>query len=61
MVTGVFGLVTVTTMMAVVLVTMLGLDRLKIQDRFGNLARFSHAAAGGTLLLCGVSVVFLGL
>lgn len=61
MVTGVFSLVTVTTMMAVVLATMLGLDRLKIQDRFGDLARFSHAAAGGTLLICGVSVAFLGL
>lgn len=61
MVTGVFGLVTVMTMMAVVLVAMLGLDRMKIQDRFGDLARFSHAAAGGTLLICGVSVAFLGL
>jgi sulfite exporter TauE/SafE len=61
MVTTVFGMVTVATMTAVVIATMLGLDRLKIQARFGNLARFSHAAAGGTLLVCGLSVAFLGL
>ena len=61
MVTSVFGIVTVATMMTVVLASMLGLDRLKIQDRIGGLARFSHAAAGGTLLICGASVTFLGL
>ncbi len=61
MVTGVFGLVTVATMTGVVVATMLGLDKLKLQTRFQDLARFSHAAAGGTLLVCGVSVAFLGL
>lgn len=61
MVTGVFGVVTVATMTMVVLAAMLGLDRLKLQSRFGHLARFSHAAAGGTLLICGMSVTFLGL
>jgi hypothetical protein len=61
MVTGVFGVVTVATMTVVVLAVMLGLDRLKLQSRFGDLTRFSHAAAGGTLLVCGMSVTFLGL
>lgn len=61
MVTGVFGVVTVATITIVVLAAMQGLDRLKFQSRFGNLARFGHAAAGGTLLICGMSVTFLGL
>lgn len=61
MVTAVFGLVTVATMTGVVVATMLGLDKLKIQTRFSRLAHYSHAAAGGTLLMCGVSVAFLGL
>jgi hypothetical protein len=61
MVTAVFGLVTVATMTGVVVATMLGLDKLKIQTRFNRLAHYSHAVAGGTLLMCGVSVAFLGL
>ena len=61
MVTGVFGVVTVATMTGVVVAAMLGLDKMKLQTRFQDMARFSHAAAGGTLLICGVSVAFLGL
>jgi len=61
MVTGVFGLVTVATMCAVVLISTLGLQRMKRPDRLAGLERFAHAAAGGTIMLCGISIVFLGL
>jgi len=61
MVTGVFGLVTVLTMCSVVLISTLGLQRLKRPERLAGLERFAHAAAGGTIMLCGMSIVFLGL
>jgi len=60
MVTGVFGLVTVLTMTLAVFATMLGLDALKRPFRLVGFERYAHAAAGSTLLLCGVSVVLLG-
>jgi nickel/cobalt exporter len=60
MVTGVFGLVTVMTMTLAVVVTMMGLDGLKRPMRIVGFERYAHAAAGGTLLLCGLSVAFLG-
>ncbi len=60
MVTGVFGLVTVLTMILVVTASMLGLDALKRPMRLVGFERYAHAVAGSTLLLCGVSVVLLG-
>jgi nickel/cobalt exporter len=61
MVTAVFGLVTVLTMSVVVLVTMLGLDTVRRPMRIVGFERYGHAVAGSTLLLCGLSVAFLGL
>jgi sulfite exporter TauE/SafE len=57
MVAGVFGLVTVVTMTATVMVATLGLKAFDLK-RF---ERFSHAAAGSAILACGLSVVFLGI
>jgi nickel/cobalt transporter (NicO) family protein len=58
-VTAAFGIVTVATMLAVVLAGSLGLNLLPI--KMNKLERYTHALAGGAVLLCGVAVVFLGL
>ncbi len=57
LVTAIFGGVTILTMLSIVLVTSFGLDLLPTR----RLERYSHAIAGGTILLCGVSIQFLGL
>lgn len=57
LVTGIFGGVTILTMLAVVLVASLGVNLLPI----GRLERYTHAIAGATILLCGVAIKFLGL
>jgi len=57
MVTAVFGVVTIGTMLGIVLTASLGLGRLRTQ----RLARYSHALAGATILLCGVAIQFVGL
>jgi nickel/cobalt exporter len=56
MVTTVFGVVTVLTMTLVVGVSVLGLKSIKL-ERF---ERFNHAMAGSAILVCGLSVAFLG-
>lgn len=56
-VASVFGLTTIATMLAIVMVSVHGLGRLPI----GNLERYSHALAGLTILLCGSAIRFLGL
>lgn len=56
-VTGVFALVTVATMLAVVLVSTWGLQFV----RMPSMERFSEAIAGGTITLCGLSIAVLGL
>ncbi len=57
LVTGVFGLVTVLTMTMMVILVSLGLKTIKL-SRFEH---YSHAVAGSTILVCGLSVVFLGI
>lgn len=57
LVTTVFGVVTVATMLAAVWLTLSGLERLRLPA----LERFAHALAGGTVLACGLAIVFLGL
>ena len=57
MVTTIFGVVTILTMTVVVVAAMIGLKAVKLK-RF---ERFSHAIAGSTVLVCGLSVAFLGL
>jgi sulfite exporter TauE/SafE len=56
-VTAVFGLTTVSTMMVLVLAARSGISLVKLNP----LQRFSHSIAGATILLCGLAIVFLGL
>jgi len=57
MVSSVFGLVTVLTMLFAVVISVWGLSFIKMP----KIERFSHALAGTTILMCGASMVFLGL
>jgi ABC-type nickel/cobalt efflux system permease component RcnA len=57
LVASVFAAVTVLTMIAMVLLLRRGTELL----RLGNLERFAHAFAGLAVLMCGLSVKFLGL
>jgi ABC-type nickel/cobalt efflux system permease component RcnA len=57
LVTGIFGFVTLSTMLSIVLLFLRGLDQLPL----GRMERFSHALAGAALFLCGLSIQLLGL
>jgi hypothetical protein len=57
LVTGTFGLTTVATMLAIVFLSLEGIKMIRIPWA----ARFSHALAGLTILLCGVAIQFIGL
>lgn len=56
-VASVFGLTTITTMLAVVLVSFYGLSKLPVR----RLERYSHALAGLAIFFCGSAIKFLGL
>ena len=56
-VTLVFGVVTLLTMLAVVAVSMRGMQSIRLP----GMERFSEAIAGGTITLCGLSIAVLGL
>ena len=56
-VTAVFGIVTIATMMTVVLLSRAGVDFLPV----AKVQRFAHVIAGATILLCGLAIQFLGL
>ncbi|MEA3362962.1 MAG: sulfite exporter TauE/SafE family protein [Thermodesulfobacteriota bacterium] len=53
----VFGLVTILTMFACVMVSYYGLSKVSLP----HVERYSHALAGLTVLLCGGAIKFLGL
>ena len=57
LVTTVFGLTTIGTMLALVLASYYGLSKITIP----RLERYSHALAGLAILVCGGAVKFLGL
>lgn len=57
LVTAVFGVVTTATMLAAVHLGRLGVNFLPVK----KIQRYSHAMAGGTILLCGLAIQFLGL
>lgn len=57
MVTVVFGLVTILTMLSVVLVSTFGINFLPL----GKLERYTHAIAGAVILFSGIGILFLGL
>ncbi len=52
-----FGTVTIATMVSVVCLALLGIDRLPMAAA----ERYAHALAGGALTICGMGIVFLGL
>ncbi len=56
-VTGVFGGVTIMTMLSIVLVSSLGVVLLPLRQ----LERYTHAFAGAAICLCGMAIQFLGL
>lgn len=57
LVTAVFGAVTVMTMMSIVLISAFGISFIPVS----RLERYTHALAGATIFLCGMSIQFLGL
>ena len=57
LVTIVFGAVTVITMMSIVLISAFGISFIPVS----RLERYTHALAGATIFLCGMSIQFLGL
>lgn len=56
-VAGVFGVVTISTMLGVVLLSRAGVSFVPLT----RLQRFTHAIAGATILLCGLAIQLLGL
>jgi nickel/cobalt transporter (NicO) family protein len=52
-----FGTITISTMLSVVLLSFAGVNLVPLN----RLQRFTHAIAGGTILLCGLAIQFLGL
>ncbi len=56
-VTCVFGVVTLGTMLGMVLISRAGVSFVPLS----RLQRFTHAIAGATILLCGLAIQFLGL
>ncbi len=56
-VTGVFGTVTIATMLGTVLISRLGINLLPL----AKVQRFSHVIAGASIFLCGLAIQFLGL
>lgn len=57
MVTAAFGLTTILTMLTIIALSSWGLSLV----RLGFLERYSHALAGGLILISGLAVQFLGL
>ena len=57
LVTIIFSAVTIITMMTLVLITSFGIKLLPMKA----MEKYSHALAGGTILLCGLGMLFLGL
>ncbi|MDM8529173.1 sulfite exporter TauE/SafE family protein [Anaerolineales bacterium HSG24] len=52
-----FGVVTITTMMSIVLISAVGISFVPVS----KLERYTHALAGATIFLSGMSIQFLGL
>ncbi len=57
LVTFVFSIVTIMTMLGIVVLLSLGTNLLPM----GRLERYTHAIAGATICLCGIVIQFLGL
>ena len=57
LVSTIFGVITISTMLGMVIVFSYGLSRLSL----GRIEKYSHALAGFTIFLCGGAIKFLGL
>ena len=57
LVTGIFGAITILTMLGVVLISTFGINLIPT----ARLERYTHAIAGATVCLSGISIQFLGL
>lgn len=57
LVTLIFGTVTISTMLGIVVASTWGLKRLPLK----KMERYAHALAGGSICLCGMAIQFLGL
>jgi len=57
LVAGVFGTVTVATMIGIVTVSYMGVNTLPME----KMDRYAHALAGAAILICGLAIRFLGL
>ena len=57
LVTAVFGLVTMLTMLLAVYASAVGLKKVRVP----GLEKYGHAMAGATIFACGSSIAFLGL
>ena len=57
LVTTIFGITTILTMISVVVISLKGIALIK----FGRIEKYTHALAGGMILICGVAIIFLGL
>ena len=57
LVTIIFSTITILTMLTLVLITSLGIKLLPMKA----MEKYSHALAGGTILLCGLGMLFFGL
>jgi nickel/cobalt exporter len=57
LVTTVFGITTIATMLCIVLLSLYGLKTIS----FPSIERYSHALAGFLIFSCGVAIIFLGM
>jgi nickel/cobalt transporter (NicO) family protein len=56
-VTGVFGIITIATMIGTVMLAIAGVNFIPLKQ----VQRFTHALAGAAIFACGLAIVFLGL
>ena len=57
LVTSVFGLATILTMLTIVLIALSGIKLIS----FNKIEKYTHALAGAIILFCGLAIKFLGL
>ncbi|MBE0570137.1 MAG: sulfite exporter TauE/SafE family protein [Ignavibacteriaceae bacterium] len=57
LVTSVFGITTILTMLSIVIISLRGINLFNV----GKLEKYTHALAGGMILICGIAINFLGL
>ncbi len=57
LVTSVFGITTILTMLSIIVISLYGINLVNV----GKLEKYTHALAGGMILLCGMAINFWGL